>query len=75
MAGWEAGIMNEHTPIMDTLPANVVSSRKIRKSNSSSDGDHDSDVEDITFHFPPWGPGGLSRECVLRIPMRVVKGD
>ena len=21
------------------------------------------------------GPGGLSRECVLRIPMRVVKGD
>ena len=21
---------------------------------------------------PPWGPGGLSREC---IPMRVVKGD
>ena len=24
---------------------------------------------------PPWGPGGLSRECVLRIPMRVVKGD
>ena len=20
-------------------------------------------------------PGGLSRECVLRIPMRVVKGD
>ena len=26
-------------------------------------------------HIPPWGPGGLSRECVLRIPMRVVKGD
>ena len=25
--------------------------------------------------YPPWGPGGLSRECVLRIPMRVVKGD
>ena len=24
---------------------------------------------------PPWGPGGLSRECVLRILMRVVKGD
>ena len=22
-----------------------------------------------------WGPGGLSRESVLRIPMRVVKGD
>ena len=26
-------------------------------------------------YIPPWGPGGLSRECVLRIPMRVVKGD
>ena len=37
---------------MDTLPTNVVSSRKRRKSNSSSDGDHDSDVEDITF--PEW---------------------
>ena len=24
---------------------------------------------------PPWGPEGFSRECVLRIPMRVVKGD
>ena len=24
---------------------------------------------------PPWGPGGSSRECVLRILMRVVKGD
>ena len=24
---------------------------------------------------PPWGPGGLSRECVLLIIMRVVKGD
>ena len=24
---------------------------------------------------PPWGPGGLSRAWVLRIPMRVVKGD
>ena len=22
----------------------------------------------FTFTFPPWGPGGLSRECVLRIP-------
>ena len=27
------------------------------------------------FYYPPWGPGGLIRECVLRIPMRVVKGD
>ena len=44
--------MNKHTPIMDTLPTNVVSSRKRRKSNSSSDGDQDSDVEDI--YFPEW---------------------
>ena len=32
----------------------------------------------VVFIFckvPPWGLGGLSRECVLRIPMRVVKGD
>ena len=50
--GWEAGIMNKHTPIMDTLLTNVVSSRKRRKSNSSSDGDQDSDVEDI--YFPEW---------------------
>ena len=27
------------------------------------------------MNIPPWGAGGLSRECVLRIPMRVVKGD
>ena len=37
---------------MDTLPTNVVSSRKRRKSNSSSYGDQDSDVEDI--YFPEW---------------------
>ena len=24
---------------------------------------------------PPWGPGGISRECVLRIPSVIVKGD
>ena len=29
----------------------------------------------LLFKQHPWGPGGLSRECVLRIPMRVVKGD
>ena len=31
----------------------------------------------FTSHATPWGPGGLSRECVLRIRilMRVVKGD
>ena len=30
---------------------------------------------DIYTDIPPWGPGGLSRKCVLRIPMRVVNGD
>ena len=29
----------------------------------------------IVNYVPPWGPGGLSRECILRIPMRAVKGD
>ena len=29
----------------------------------------------LDFWLPPWGPGGLSRECVLLIPMCVVKGD
>ena len=35
------------------------------------------DLSNKGYHVicPPWGPGGLSRECVLRIPMRVVKGD
>ena len=28
-----------------------------------------------TLYIPQWGPGGLSRECVFRISMRVVKGD
>ena len=51
--GWEAGIMNKHTPIMDTLPTNVVSSRKRVRSNDSSDDDHsDSDVEDV--HIEDW---------------------
>ena len=44
--GWEAGIMNKHTPIMDTLLTNVVSSRKRIRTNDSSDNDsHDSDEE------------------------------
>ena len=32
---------------------------------------------DVPFvlYSPPSGPGGLSRECVLRIPMRAVKDD
>ena len=51
--GWEAGIMNKHTPIMDTLPTNVVSSRKRVRSNDSSDDDHsDSDIEDE--HIADW---------------------
>ena len=29
----------------------------------------------LTFIGPPWGPGGLSRECVLRILSVIVKGD
>ena len=29
----------------------------------------------VSSHILSWGPVGLSRECVLRIPMRVVKGD
>ena len=38
-------------------------------------------INHVAFHFnihktiPPWGPGGLSRECVLRIPSVIVKGD
>ena len=32
-------------------------------------------LKEVGSQIPPWGPGGLSRECVLRIPMRVVKGD
>ena len=46
---WEAGMMNNHMPIMDTLPPPpppyTVSSRKRRKSNSSTE-EHESDVED-----------------------------
>ena len=29
----------------------------------------------IMYLNPPWGPWGLSRECVLRIPSVIVKGD
>ena len=31
--------------------------------------------ETYTYMYTPVGTRGLSRECVLRIPMRVVKGD
>ena len=49
--GWEAGMMNNHMPIMDTLPPYTVSSRKRRKSNSSTE-DHESDAEEE--HDPDW---------------------
>ena len=49
--GWEAGIMNKHTPIMDTLPTNVVSSRKRIRANDSSD--NESDHEDDVIEFDP----------------------
>ena len=49
--GWEAGTMNNHIPIMDTLPTNVVSSRKRIRTNDSSDNEsHDSDEE----YDPDW---------------------
>ena len=49
--GWEAGIMNKHTPIMDTLPTNVVSSRKRIRANDSSDDE--SQHEDDVIEFDP----------------------
>ena len=36
---------------------------------------HTRNREPLEPGLPPWGPGGLRREFVLRIPMRVVKGD
>ena len=49
--GWEAGIMNIHMPIMDTLPTNVVSSRKRIRANDSSDDE--SQHEDDVIEFDP----------------------
>ena len=49
--GWEAGIMNKHIPIMDTLPTNVVSSRKRIRANDSSDDE--SQHEDDVIEFDP----------------------
>ena len=44
-------MMNNHIPIMDTLPTNVVSSRKRIRTNDSSDNEsHDSDEE----YDPDW---------------------
>ena len=43
--------MNKHTPIMDTLPTNVVSSRKRIRANESSDDE--SQHEDDVIEFDP----------------------
>ena len=46
--GWEAGMMNNHTPIMDSFtppPPHNVSSRKRSRANECYD--HDSDTEDL----------------------------
>ena len=51
--GWEAGIMNKHIPIMDTLPTNVVSSRKRIRANDSSD-DESQHEDDIIEFDPNW---------------------
>ena len=51
--GWEAGIMNKHTSIMDTLPTNVVSSRKRIRANDSSDNESDHEHDVIEFD-PTW---------------------
>ena len=45
-------MMNNHMPIMDTLPPYTVSLRKRRKSNSSTE-DHESDVEE-EYVDPDW---------------------
>ena len=52
--GWEAGMMNNHTPIMDNLtPPHTVSSRKRVRSNDSDDErNYDADVEDQ--NKPDW---------------------
>ena len=48
--GWEAGMMNNHTPIMDSFTPHNVSSRKRSRANESDD--HDSDSEDL--NKPDW---------------------
>ena len=48
--GWEAGMMNNHTPIMDSFTPHNVSSRKRSRANESDD--HDSDTEDL--NKPDW---------------------
>ena len=51
--GWEAGIMNKHSPIMDTLLTNVVSSRKRIRANDSSD-DESQHEDDVIEFDPTW---------------------
>ena len=50
--GWEAGMMNNHIPIINsfTPPPHNVSSRKRSRANESDD--HDSDTEDL--NKPDW---------------------
>ena len=48
--GWEAGMMDNHTPIMDSFTPHNVSSRKRSRANESDD--HDSDTEDL--NKPDW---------------------
>ena len=51
--GWEAGMMNNHTPIMDNNNPPYVSSRKRVRSNDSEDErNHDSDGDDV--NKPDW---------------------
>ena len=51
--GWEAGMMNNHTPIMDNLTPHTVSSRKRVRSNDSDDErNYDADVDDQ--NQPDW---------------------
>ena len=54
--GWEAGIMNKRTPIMDTLPTNVDSYRKRIRANDSNDDE--SQHEDDVIEFDPWQTQG-----------------
>ena len=51
--GWEAGMMNNHTPIMDNLTPHTVSSRKrVRSNDSDDDRNYDTDVDDQ--NQPDW---------------------
>ena len=51
--GFEAVIMNKHIPIMDTIPTNVVSSRKRIRAKDSSD-DESQHEDDVIECYPYW---------------------